>query len=93
MSGLSRTPGKRVWGNTPPRVRIPPSPPVYRTPKIPLVNDENGLAAAPAGTGGAIAELACLANESTLDGKRSCLTGARFSGQNLRRIGSHPASQ
>jgi hypothetical protein len=27
MSGLSRTPGKRVWGNTPPRVRIPPSPP------------------------------------------------------------------
>ena len=27
MSGLSRTPGKRVWGNTPTRVRIPPSPP------------------------------------------------------------------
>ena len=28
MSGLSRTPGKRVWVNSPPRVRIPPSPPV-----------------------------------------------------------------
>jgi hypothetical protein len=28
MSGLSRTPGKRVWDNIPPRVRIPPSPPV-----------------------------------------------------------------
>ena len=27
MSGLSRTPGKRVWDNIPPRVRIPPSPP------------------------------------------------------------------
>lgn len=27
MSGLSRTPGKRVWVNSPPRVRIPPSPP------------------------------------------------------------------
>ena len=32
MSGLSRTPGKRVWGNTPPRVRIPPSPPYYWVP-------------------------------------------------------------
>ena len=27
MRGLSRTPGKRVWDNIPPRVRIPPSPP------------------------------------------------------------------
>ena len=27
MSGLSRTPGKRVWDNIPPRVRIPLSPP------------------------------------------------------------------
>ena len=27
MSGLSRTPGKRVWVNSPPRVRIPPVPP------------------------------------------------------------------
>jgi hypothetical protein len=27
MSGLSRTPGKRVWVHSPPRVRIPPSPP------------------------------------------------------------------
>src|SRR5262249_41260309 len=27
MSGLSRTPGKRVWANNPPRVRIPPPPP------------------------------------------------------------------
>jgi hypothetical protein len=27
MSGLSRTPGKRVWVNSPPRVRIPPLPP------------------------------------------------------------------
>ncbi len=27
MSGLSRTPGKRVWVNSPTRVRIPPSPP------------------------------------------------------------------
>ena len=27
MSGLSRTPGKRVWVYSPPRVRIPPSPP------------------------------------------------------------------
>ena len=27
MSGLSRTPGKRVWVNSPPRVRIPPAPP------------------------------------------------------------------
>ncbi len=30
MSGLSRTPGKRVWVNSPPRVRIPPSPPVIK---------------------------------------------------------------
>lgn len=29
MSGLSRTPGKRVWVNSPPRVRIPPLPPVH----------------------------------------------------------------
>ncbi len=28
MSGLSRTPGKRVWDNIPTGVRIPPSPPV-----------------------------------------------------------------
>ena len=28
MSGLSRTPGKRVGVNSPPRVRIPLSPPV-----------------------------------------------------------------
>ena len=28
MSGLSRTPGKRVRVNSPPRVRIPPSPPI-----------------------------------------------------------------
>ncbi len=27
MSGLSRTPGKRVWVHSPPRVRIPPVPP------------------------------------------------------------------
>ncbi len=27
MSGLSRTPGKRVWVHSPPRVRIPPFPP------------------------------------------------------------------
>jgi hypothetical protein len=27
MSGLSRTPGKRVRVHSPPRVRIPPSPP------------------------------------------------------------------
>ena len=27
MSGLSRTPGKRVWVNSPPRVRIPLPPP------------------------------------------------------------------
>jgi hypothetical protein len=27
MSGLSRTPGKRVGAKHPPRVRIPPSPP------------------------------------------------------------------
>ncbi len=30
MSGLSRTPGKRVGVNSPPRVRIPPLPPVFR---------------------------------------------------------------
>ena len=30
MSGLSRTPGKRVRVNSPPRVRIPPSPPRIR---------------------------------------------------------------
>ena len=29
MSGLSRTPGKRVWDNIPTGVRIPPSPPFY----------------------------------------------------------------
>ncbi len=29
MSGLSRTPGKRVWVNSPPRVRIPLPPPDY----------------------------------------------------------------
>jgi hypothetical protein len=28
MSGLSRTPGKRVWDNIPTGVRIPPSPPL-----------------------------------------------------------------
>ena len=28
MSGLSRTPGKRVRVNSPPRVRIPLSPPI-----------------------------------------------------------------
>lgn len=32
MSGLSRTPGKRVWVHSPPRVRIPPVPP-QRSPK------------------------------------------------------------
>ena len=31
MSGLSRTPGKRVGVNSPPRVRIPLSPPVVFT--------------------------------------------------------------
>ena len=30
MSGLSRTPGKRVWVNSPPRVRIPPVPPIRK---------------------------------------------------------------
>ncbi len=37
MSGLSRTPGKRVGANNPPRVRIPPSPPkdVFTTPQNP----------------------------------------------------------
>jgi hypothetical protein len=29
MSGLSRTPGKRVWVNSPPRVRIPLAPPLH----------------------------------------------------------------
>ena len=29
MSGLSRTPGKRVWVHSPPRVRIPPVPPKH----------------------------------------------------------------
>ena len=29
MSGLSRTPGKRVWDNIPTGVRIPPSPPNF----------------------------------------------------------------
>ena len=32
MSGLSRTPGKRVWVNSPPRVRIPPAPPKPKKP-------------------------------------------------------------
>ena len=32
MSGLSRTPGKRVWVNSPPRVRIPPAPPELKMP-------------------------------------------------------------
>ena len=32
MSGLSRTPGKRVWVNSPPRVRIPPAPPESKKP-------------------------------------------------------------
>jgi predicted DNA-binding transcriptional regulator AlpA len=32
MSGLSRTPGKRVRVNSPPRVRIPPSPPGHEIP-------------------------------------------------------------
>ena len=32
MSGLSRTPGKRVWDNIPTRVRIPPSPPIKQPP-------------------------------------------------------------
>ena len=31
MSGLSRTPGKRVWVNSPPRVRIPPAPPEQKS--------------------------------------------------------------
>ena len=31
MSGLSRTPGKRVRVNSPPRVRIPPSPPIINS--------------------------------------------------------------
>jgi hypothetical protein len=30
MSGLSRTPGKRVWVHSPPRVRIPPFPPLVK---------------------------------------------------------------
>ena len=32
MSGLSRTPGKRVWVNSPPRVRIPLAPPKQKAP-------------------------------------------------------------
>ena len=32
MSGLSRTPGKRVQGNTLTGVRIPPSPPEIKSP-------------------------------------------------------------
>ena len=32
MSGLSRTPGKRVGVNSPPRVRIPLSPPIFSRP-------------------------------------------------------------
>ncbi|MEY2677745.1 MAG: hypothetical protein RLZ00_437 [Pseudomonadota bacterium] len=32
MSGLSRTPGKRVWVNSPPRVRIPLAPPITKAP-------------------------------------------------------------
>jgi hypothetical protein len=32
MSGLSRTPGKRVRVHSPPRVRIPPSPPKRKGP-------------------------------------------------------------
>ena len=39
MSGLSRTPGKRVWVNSPPRVRIPPSPPGFKSP----LADASGL--------------------------------------------------
>ena len=31
MSGLSRTPGKRVWVYSPPRVRIPPAPPKQKS--------------------------------------------------------------
>ena len=37
MSGLSRTPGKRVWVNSPPRVRIPPSPPSTIGPTGPVL--------------------------------------------------------
>ena len=33
MSGLSRTPGKRVWVNSPPRVRIPLAPPLQKIKK------------------------------------------------------------
>ena len=29
LSGLRRTTGNRVWANTPPRVQIPNSPPVF----------------------------------------------------------------
>ena len=34
MSGLSRTPGKRVWVHSPPRVRIPPVPPKQKKPRF-----------------------------------------------------------
>ena len=34
MSGLSRTPGKRVGVNSPPRVRIPLPPPGYCRPNV-----------------------------------------------------------
>gem|GEM_PF-5049413 len=39
MSGLSRTPGKRVWVNSPPRVRIPlpPPPRTVAGPSAPLL--------------------------------------------------------
>ena len=37
MSGLSRTPGKRVWDNIPTGVRIPPSPPLLKV--IAVFND------------------------------------------------------
>ena len=38
MSGLSRTPGKRVRVNSPPRVRIPPSPPIIDELNFFLIN-------------------------------------------------------
>ena len=41
MSGLSRTPGKRVQGNTLTGVRIPPSPPAFK--KARILNLINGL--------------------------------------------------
>ncbi len=37
MSGLSRTPGKRVQGNTLTGVRIPPSPPEFKNWRVSLV--------------------------------------------------------